>query len=124
MYSIDEVCTLADGLEPKTLRNWIGLGLIVPNQAGRTGRGGAHRFAQMHTVGIIVAQYIRNSRRSCVPAYFAEVAACFNATDEKWLIKEMKSGKQWFVKPHYNRPILAANGEEFDWPYVPGALQF
>lgn len=120
MFSILEICDRA-GMEAQTLRNWIASGLVQPDKRDGLGRGGAHQFSTMKSVGLIVAQNVRASEQSCLPVYFGKVVEAFAAVDEKWLLKEFKQGRVYFVLAHHGRPILS--DDAFGRPNVKAAFE-
>ena len=120
LLSSGNLCEVT-GLIPANIDDWTNKGIIKPHRGGK-GQGNPRLWSPMQAVGILVANEIRNSKRSCVLKYFGQVVEAFATVDEEWLGEKFDEGSTHFVILHQGRPLLDGN-KYGDWVNVEKQLR-
>lgn len=121
LLSSGDVCDIT-GLAPNTLDRWCADGIVTPAEGGE-GTGVHRRFSPMQTLGLVVAQELRNGERGCAPVYIKKVVDAFARTNEKELAKRMAATKATrFVGVSSDGKVWLQDGPDYpEWPCVKAA---
>ena len=126
MFNVSEVYELS-GIPEQTLRNWIANGLIDPDTVGEVGRSKTHEFSVTQTVGLCIANELRQGERSCVLSYVGKVVEAFGNVSEEWLLATIKDRGRHFCTVHQGKPLLQGERPErarqWGWPDVQAAYR-
>jgi len=124
MLNVSEVYELS-GIPEQTLRNWIASGLIEPDTVGEVGRSNTHEFGISKTVGLCIANELRQAERGCVLSFTGQVVEAFGNVDEKWLLATIKDRGRHFAcgLTSQGKPIIQEADPRWGWPNVEKALK-
>lgn len=119
LFNSGAACHLS-GITSKQLNDWSVKRIITAHQGGR-GQGDHRLWTPMQVVGLIVANQIRNSERSCALSYVRDVVKAFGQVTEEWLTKQFEKHNTHLVMIHQGKPLLRS--KDYEWADVQAAYE-
>jgi hypothetical protein len=127
LFTTGDVLRLTD-IPATTFDDWCSKGIIKPISGGQ-GTGSHRQWTLMLVLGIVAADEIRRSERSCAPAFIGVCVNNFNQVDEAWLKSQFKQGRRYYAglsvqlsrKPGDTGPMLHEGKEFAAWVDVKAA---
>jgi len=120
LFTTGDVLQLTN-FKSATFDEWCSKGIVKQIDGGH-GTGNHRRWSFTQTVGLCVADEIRNSDQGCVTEFISTVVEAFSNAKESWLLAKFEEGSKYFVRPHRGFPLLSGDNR-FGWPNVEAAYK-